>query len=168
MATYSISKGHYIRPARAVRTRTFPEAPSQTFKVGAPLILNTTTDKGNQVAAAAADPDGTVVGFAAKDASGVEGTDIQVWMLDAEAEFHAVIGDTQTLDNDDIGNEFGLVSDGTNVIWRVDRTETSTVVVRVVAFGPKPDGTSGNCVHGDVNAAVIVRAASGKQGLLKP
>lgn len=168
MATFSIYKGHYIRPHRNCRLRPLPEGPSQTFRVGDPLILNTTADKGHQVVIAGADPSATVVGVAMTAASGTENTEIVVAMLDEQSEFCAVIGDTQTLDNDDIGDELGIVADSTNQIWRVDRTETTTPVFRVVAFGPKPDGSGGNCVHGDVNAAVIVRAAAAKQGLMRP
>lgn len=168
MATFSIGKGHYIRPHRNVRLRTLPEGPSQTFRVGDPLILNTTTDKGHQVIIAGADPNGTVVGIAMQPASGIEHTKVVVAMLDEQAEFLAVIGDAQVLDNDDIGDNFGIVADGTNQIWRLDRTETSTPVFRVVQFGPAPDGSGGECVHGDVNATVIVRAAPALQGLLRP
>jgi hypothetical protein len=168
MATYSIGKGNYIRPYRNVRIRPFREAPSQTFKVGDPLILNTTADKGDQVKVAGADPDGTVVGFAMNAASGTENTTVNVALLDEQAEFVAVVVDAQTLDYDDIGDELGIAADATNQIWRVDRTETSVPVFRVQAFGPKPDGSGGMCTHGDVNGAVIVRSAAAKQGLARP
>ena len=45
MATYSIYKGHYIRPYRNVRLRTMPEAASQTFIVGDPLNGKTTLSR---------------------------------------------------------------------------------------------------------------------------
>lgn len=167
MATFTIGKGNYVRPFRNVRIRTFPEAASQTFKIGDPLILATAADKGNQVKIAAADPDGTVVGFALADASGTENTPITVGMLDEQAEFVAVVADTQTLDADDIGDDIGIVADAANVIWRLDRTETSVAVGRIVAFGPKPDGSGGVCAAGDVNGALVFKAVAGKQGLLK-
>jgi len=168
MATYSIYKGHYIRPYRNVRLRTMPEAASQTFIVGDPLILATATDKGHQVKIAAADPTaGTVVGIAMCPATGVEGSDIVVAMLDEQAEFVMVVGAAQVLDNDDIADEFGIVADATNLIWRLDDTETTAKVFRVVAFGPKPDGSAGNCVAGDINGAYICTAAAGVQGLLR-
>jgi hypothetical protein len=73
MATaFVVGKGNFIRPYRNVRVRPFPEAASQTFRVGDPLILQTTADKGQQVKISAADPTtGTVVGFAAAAATGV-------------------------------------------------------------------------------------------------
>lgn len=168
MPTFSIGKGHKIRPYRNCRVRPFPEGPSQTFKSGYPVILNTTADKGHQVVVAGADPNATVVGIALADASGTENTPIPVALLDEQSEFVIVLVDAQTLDNDDIGDELGIAADATNEIWRLDRTETGTPVFRVVAFGPKPDGSGGNCVHGDVNAAVVVRAAAAKQGLARP
>lgn len=168
MATYTIGKGNYARPTRNNKIRPFPEAASQTFKVGDPLILQTTADKGHQVKISGADPSaGTVVGIAMAAASGTENTEIPVAMLDEQGEFVLVVGDGQTQDFDDIGDEFGIVSDSTNQIWRLDRTETSAVVFRVVAFGPKPDGSGGNCTHGDVNGAYVCTAAVNVQGVLR-
>lgn len=168
MPTFVIGKGNYIRPYRNVRIRPFPEAASQTFKIGDPLILQTSSDKGQQVKIAAADPTaGTVVGFAMNDASGTENTTVSVAMLDEQAEFMAVIQDAATIDNDDIGDEYGIVADATNVIWRLDLTETSAKVFRIVGFAPKPDSAGGMCVHGDVNGAWIVTAAAGVQGVLR-
>lgn len=166
MATFSVYKGNYIYPVRNVRIMTFPEAPSQTFIVGDPLILNTTADKGHQVKIAAADPSSTVVGFAAKPATGVENSEIQVWMLDEQAEFCVHVQDTGVIDNDDIGDEYGIVADATNLIWRLDLTETSAKVFRIVRFARNP-ATGANFAHGDVNGAWIARSAYAVQGLLK-
>jgi hypothetical protein len=168
MATFVIGKGNYIRPYRNCRIRPFREAASQTFKVGDPLILETTADKGDQVKVAAADPNGTVVGFATGDASGTENTTVNVALLDEQSEFVAVVDNAQALDYDDIGDEIGIIADATNVIWRLDRTETTVPVGRIVAFGPKPDGSGGLCTHGDVNGALVFRSAAAKQGLARP
>lgn len=168
MSTFAAAKGHYIRPYRNVRYRTFNEAASQTFRVGDPLILQTSSDKGHQVKIAAADPTaGTVVGFAMGAASGVENTPVVVAMLDEQAEFIVLVQDTGTIDNDDIADEYGIVADATNLIWRLDLTETTAKVFRIVDFAPAPDGTSRMCAHGDVNGAWIVTAAAGVQGVLR-
>lgn len=168
MATFTIGKGNTIRPYRNVRIRPFPEAASQTFIAGDPLILQTTADKGHQVKISGADPSaGTVVGFALAPASGVENTSIPVAMLDEQGEFMVVVQDTGTIDNDDIGDEYGIVADATNLIWRLDLTETTAKVFRIVAFAPKPDGSGGMCAHGDVNGTWIVRAAYAVQAVLK-
>lgn len=166
MATFSVYKGNYIRPFRNVRTRTLPEAASQTFIVGDPLILQTTADKGNQVKISGADPSGTVVGFAAQAASGVENTPVPVWMLDEQGEFMVHVQDTGAMDNDDIGVEYGIVADATNLIWRLDRTETTAKVFHVVDFAPNP-ATGVKFAHGDVNGAFVATAATNQQGLLK-
>lgn len=167
MATFSAGKGLYIRPYRNVRIRPFPEAASQTFRVGDPLILQTSADKGNQVKISGADPSGTVVGIAMAGASGVENTEIPVAMLDDQGEFVMIVDAAQALDNDDIGVEYGIIADATNQIWRLDRTEVTAKVFRVVGFGPKPDGSGGMCVHGDVNGAFVCTAAVNQQGVLK-
>jgi hypothetical protein len=168
MATYSIYKGNYIRPAKNVKIEEFPEAASQTFRIGDPLILQTTADKGHQVKIAAADPTlGTVVGFAMVAASGVENTPVSVAMFTADAEFVVCVQDTGVIDNDDIGDEYGIVADATNQIWRLDLTETTAKTFRITRFGPKPDGSGGNCVHGDVNGTWIAKTAATGAAIFK-
>lgn len=159
MATFVASTGDFIRPYRNVRLASFPEAASQTFVVGDILILQTTADKGNQVKKAAADPtSGTVVGIAQEAATGTENSPILVAVLDQQGEFWLRVADTQAYDNDDVGDEYGVVADATYGIWRLDRTETTAKVFRVL--GPAP-----GYVHGDVNAAVIVKSAIGVQAV---
>jgi len=160
--THSVGAGNYIRPYRRVRIRHFPEGASQSFKVGDPLILDTTSDKGHQVVLAGNDPTtGDVVGFAAEEATGVEGTLIAVWVLDGQGEFIAHVANSQALDNDDIGAEYGIVADGTNGIYRLDRTETTSKVFRVLEIAP-------GHAHGDVNGAYIVKSAAGGQAVYRP
>ena len=166
MATYTVGKGSYIRPLRNVRIRTLPEAASQTFIVGDPLIMNATSDKGNQCKIAGADPSGTVIGFAMKAATGTENEPIEVAMLDEQGEFYVHVADAQTLDNDDLTTEYGIVADSTYLIWRLDRTETTAKVFRPVDFAVNPQ-TGAKFAHGDVNGAFICTAAVNQQGLLK-
>jgi hypothetical protein len=95
MATYSIYKGNYIRPAKNVKIEEFPEAASQTFRIGDPLILQTTADKGHQVKIAAADPTlGTVVGFAMVARVRRREHEVSVAMFTADAEFVVCVQDT--------------------------------------------------------------------------
>lgn len=165
--TYVVGKGSYIRPARNARIRTYPEKASQTFIVGDPLIKNTASDKGNEVAISAADPTaGTVVGIAMNAASGTTGANVTVAMLDEQAEFVIHVADTQTLDNDDIGVEYGIIADTTYLIWRLDNTESTAKVFRVIDFATNPQ-TGVKFAHGDVNGAYIVTAAAGVQGTLR-
>jgi hypothetical protein len=160
MATsFTVGTGDYIRPYRNVRLENFPEAASQTFRVGDVLILQTSADKGHQVKISGADPaSGTVVGIAAEAASGVENTSIGVWVLDEKGEFLACVQDASTLDFDQVGDEYGIVADATNLIWRVDTTETTAKVFRVIKLAP---GYS----HGDTNGKLIVKSAIGVQAV---
>jgi hypothetical protein len=157
--SFVVGTGDYIRPYRKTQVRHFREAASQTFILGDVLILQTSADKGNQVKISGADPaTNTVVGIALEAASGVENTLVAVAPLDEIGEFLIAIGSTQSLDADDIGDLYGIVADATNLIWRLDNTETTATVFRVVDFAP-------GYAHGDVNGKYIVKAANGRQAV---
>jgi hypothetical protein len=156
MAAFTLSTGDYPRPYRHNRIDYFREAASQTYKRGDILILQTTADKGDQVKISGADPtSGTVVGIAAEDASGTENTQVGVYVLDPLAEFQIVA--LNALDFDDVGDEFGIASDAT-VLWKLDQTETTAKVFRVVKLAP-------GYTHGDTNAKYIVKSAVGVQAV---
>lgn len=148
MATIGVGKGSYIRPHRRARMEAFPEDSSQTFIVGDPVCLSADSDEGNYIKIAGADPttDRNFVGFAAKAATGTKGTMIDVWLATGDAEFIGHVQDAETLDNDDISVEFGIVADATNLIWRVDTSETSAKVVRILELVD---------AHGDTNGRVV-------------
>lgn len=160
MATsYTVSSGDRIRPYRNCQLRYFREAASQSFVIGELLILQTSADKGNQVKISGSDPaSGTVVGVAAEAATGTENSLIGVFVLDERAEFILPVVDAQALDADDIGDEYGVAKDVTNVIWRLDRTETTAKVFRVIDFAP-------GYGHGDTNGKFIVKSAIGVQAV---
>lgn len=153
MATISVGSGSYVRPRYAgkVRIRHFRVDTSQTIRRGDLLVLSTDADEGNRVKKAGADPttDRGIVGFAAEaittDATGSTADVIPVWLATGEAEFVAHVQDTGTLDNDDISVEFGVVNDSTNNIWRVDKSEVTAKVVRVLELID---------AHGDTNGRV--------------
>jgi hypothetical protein len=148
MATIAVGKGCYIRPYRRTRMRAFPEDSSQTFIVGDPVILSADADEGNYLKIAGADPttDRAFLGFAASAATGVKGHMVDVWVATGDAEFIAHVEDAKALDNDLISTELGIVADATNLIWRVDTTETSAKVVRILELVD---------AHGDVNGRVV-------------
>lgn len=156
MATYTVGSGDYIRPYRKPRVEHFPEGASQSFRVGYPVILSATSDKGNRITVAGADPTADIVGFAAAAASGTADTLIPVWVATEEAEFIGRLQDTGTVDNDDIGEAYGLVADATNLIWRVDRSETTTTICKIVRI-PEP------YVHGDVNPMVVFKVLNARR-----
>lgn len=165
--TYVVGKGSYIRPVRNNRIRTFPEAASQTFIVGDPLIFDTSDDTLNQVKISGTDPSaGTVVGIAMTAATGVNLSPITVAMLDEQGEFQIHLADTQTIDVDKLGVEYGIVADATYKIWRLDNTETTAKVFRIVDFAFNPQ-TGVQFADGDINGAYIVRSAYAVQAVMK-
>lgn len=153
MATIGVGKGSYIRPHRRVRTRTFRVDASQTLKVGYPVVLSADADEGNRIKVAGADPatDRNFVGFAAQDkttgASPTASDTCVVWLATGDAEFLVHCEDAAAIDNDDIDTEYGIVEDTTNEIWRLDRTETTAKVFRVLELADE---------HGDTNGRLVV------------
>lgn len=152
MATIGVGAGSYVRPHRRVRTRTFRVDASQTIVVGDLLVLSADADEGNRVKKAGADPttDRAIVGFAAAaittGASPTAEDVIPVWLATGDAEFIGHVQDAETLDNDDISVEFGMVNDATNGIWRVDTSETTAKIVRILELVHE---------HGDTNGQVV-------------
>ena len=156
MATsFTVGAGDIMRPYRFPRVEHFPEGASQSFKIGYPVKLTTTTDKGHQIVVSGSDPTANVVGVAAEAASGTEGTMIAVWVADEQAEFIGRVQDTGVLDNDDVGVSYGIVADATNSIYRVDRSETTTTVVKVVKLLDS---------HGDTNGRVVFKFLNARRG----
>lgn len=154
MATFTVSSGDFVRPYKGrAKIKHFYVDTSQTIVVGDLLVLSTDSDEGNRVKKASADPttDRAIVGFAAAaittGATHVAATDrIPVWIASGEAEFVVRAQDTGTLDNDDVSVEYGIVNDSTNGIWRLDRSETSAKIFRVLELLD---------AHGDVNGRYV-------------
>lgn len=156
MATIGVGTGNYIRPRKAAGTelRSFPVDTSQTILVGSLLVLSADSDEGNRVKVAGTDPttDRAIVGFAAEaittGATFVAATDkVLVWLAKQDTQFIVHCEDAGTIDNDDVSVEYGVVVDATNLITRLDRTETSAKVFRVIELLD---------VHGDVNGRLAV------------
>lgn len=152
MATISVGSNSYVRPYRNVRIRHFRVDVSQTIRRGDLMILDPTADQGNRINKAGADPttDRAIVGFAAEaittDATGSAADVIPVWLATGEAEFIAHVQDTGVIDNNDISVEYGVVNDATNNIWRVDRSETTAKVVRVLELYDADGDTNGRVI----------------------
>lgn len=154
MATIGVGSGSFAKPYRRVRTRSFPVDTSQTISLGSLLVLSADSDEGNRVKVAGADPttDRAIIGFAAEaittGATFVAATDkVLVWLADQFAEFVVHCEDAGAIDNDDVSVEYGAVLDATNNIWRLDRTETSAKIFRVLELLD---------THADVNGRLIV------------
>ena len=147
MATLTVSSGDYIRPRGGQGDIVhYKEGASQTFLKGDPLINSSVTDKEDRCIIAGSDP-GAIIGFAAADASGVADTMIPVYAADDLARFVVRVADTQAIDVDMIkAAGFGIVADGTNLIWRLDTSETTAKIFKVRKLVD---------AHGDVNGRVI-------------
>lgn len=158
MATIGVGSGSYIRPYRPqnVRIQHFRVDTSQTIRIGDLVLLSTDSDEGNRIKKAGADPttDRAIVGFAAEaittDATGSARDVIPVWLATGDQEFighvsGAAFADT-TLDNDNVSVEFGMIEDTTNNIWRIDNSETSAKLVRILRLID---------AHGDTNGRVV-------------
>jgi len=154
MATIGVGTGSYIRPHRTVRTETFRVDASQTLAVGEAVILSADSNEGNRIKICGADPttDRAFVGFAAAaittGASPTASDAIPVWIADENAQFVVHCEDAAAIDNDDISVLYGIVKDSTNNIWRLDRSETSATVFRVVQLID---------AHGDVNGRLVAK-----------
>src|SRR6266850_2656830 len=106
-------------------TLTFPEAASQTFKLGALVAL----DSAGNIAECGADPTG-ILGVVAADASGTTGADVTVWIADDETVFVGNLSGTSTSDRRDVGKDFGVVKTGNN--WLIDKTDLANRRVVIV------------------------------------
>lgn len=152
MATIGVGKGSYIRPYNKVRMESYAEDSSQTFLVGDPVYLSTDAGEGNLIKVATADPttDRSFLGFAAQAASGVKGTMCPIWLASNDALFVGHICDAafadKVLDINIISTELGMIADTTNLIWRVDTSESTAKLVRIVKALD---------AHGDTNARVV-------------
>lgn len=153
MATISVGAKSYVRPYRNPRMRQFVVDVSQTIVIGDLIVMGTDSDEGNRVKKAGADPttDRKIVGFAAEaitttSTHNSETDKINIWLATQDAEFIAHCEDGAAIDNDDITTEYGMVNDATNSIWRVDRSETSAKIVRVLELVD---------THGDTNGRLV-------------
>lgn len=155
MATLSVGAGSWIRPYRLPRVKHYRVQINQVIRVGDPVVLSVTADQGDRIALAGADPavDRGFVGFAAEaittGATVTAEQKIPVWLVTQDSEFLVHVAAGQALDNDDISVEYGIVADATNLIWRLDKTETTAKIFRVLELKD---------AHGDVNGRLVVAA----------
>ena len=152
MATLTVSTGSYIRPYRLVRIKHYRVNINQAIRIGDPVVLSVTADQGDRIALAGADPatDRGFVGFAAEaittGATVTADHKIPVWLATQDGEFLVHVANGQALDADDVSLEYGIVADATNLIWRLDKTETTAKLFRVLELRD---------AHADVNGRLV-------------
>lgn len=109
------------------RTRMYPLASGQTFLKGAAVLL----DASEEVIEASADPT-AVLGFAAEPAAGRDIlTDEMLVNVAGPTRSFLMTGDNDPTEND-VNQQYGVAKDADGV-WYVDGTDTTNVVVEVVA-----------------------------------
>lgn len=147
MAARTVTSADYIRPFRGpVRLRTFKEGASQTFKKGYMLKFGADAGHEERVIVVGADPT-LVVGVAAQDASGVTDADVSVWLAEPGAEFQGVVQDTGALDQTQLAAAgYGMIADATNLIHRIDLSETTAKVVHITQLIDADADTNGRVV----------------------
>lgn len=126
MATRTVTSKDWMKPFRGkLRCAAYPEGATQSFKIGAPVILSSVSGQETSVITAAADPETRILGLAAEAATGTTGSMISIWIADSDAEFMGVIEDGAALLRTNVDTLYALVYDSTNTIWRVDTSDTS-------------------------------------------
>jgi hypothetical protein len=132
------------------------EEASQTYKAGAPLVYDGTSQEGEEWAGGT---DATLLtGFAAADATGTAGEPCPYY----EANDYTVFTANFMNGTDDLelaashyDTDYSLLKQ-TNGEWTVDQSDTTTKMVHVI--GPAPESAVG-----DTNARVKFRVLTGKQ-----
>src|SRR5215472_4102482 len=100
-------------------TLTYPEAPGQTFEVGAPLAINAS----GQVAEAAT-PAASVCGVSAVYASGITNNPVVFWVADEDTLFAGVMAGGVAADVSKL-----VTVKKTGAIWALDTTTAGTFLI---------------------------------------
>lgn len=137
MATLSLAPivVHSLNGFHSIPQRHAPEDASETFKVGALLVMNAST---GQIAECGADP-ALVQGVALADASGVQATDVHYIVPRRGVVFEVSMDESgaqgvYALVQTDLGKRYGAAKDGTTGYWYLDQDETTADVFEIVGF----------------------------------
>lgn len=131
--TFTRSSGDCFRPYGRSEVRHYPEAASQSFKRGEPVILDASATQ-NRVKVAADNPTAAIVGVAAGDASGVTGAMVPIYIAKPHLSFQIQTFNTDAIDYADIGAARAIQVHATLAnVWVVDTSDAgndSVVVER--------------------------------------
>lgn len=78
---------------------------------------------------------------------------VQVYLAHSEMLFVGRAGNGQAISNDDIGAQYGAVRDATNLIWRVDNTNTTQKAFQIVGLYDADGDINGRYIFKVVAAA---------------
>jgi hypothetical protein len=144
--TQTAAKVAYTISGNAPEVVYYPEAASQSFKTGEFVYLVSGAGNTNRVTVCAADPTG-VLGMAVHDATGVEGTQIPIFVANCDTVFE--MNTNAATNEDNIGAQYGLTVSSNQ--HYVDISETTNKIFLTRGFAP-------GSAHGDTNARVFVQA----------
>ena len=132
--TFGVGSGDVIRPWGKCELRHYPEAASQTFKRGVPLILDSASTE-IRAKTAADNPTAAILGIAAEDASGTTGTKIGIYLAKPELKFIVRTVASDAVDFTDIGSGRALQAHASLTgVWVVDTTDAGNDSVVVEEY----------------------------------
>ncbi len=152
--TFTPSAGNIIRPYGRCKVKHYPEAASQSFKRGYPIILDAASNE-NRIRVSADNPVAALVGIAAADASGVTGAMCPVWLAKPEYQFMVTTVASDAVDFTDIGSCRALQAHASLTIWVVDTTDAGNDSV-VVEHYINPVTMEMQTAEGDFEVYAIV------------
>lgn len=154
MATFVPGNGDIMRPYGRCEIRHYPEAASQTFKAGYPVILDAASNE-NRIKVAADNPTAAIVGVAAQDATGTTGSMIAVWVAKPELKFQVRTVASDAVDFSDIGTARALQKHASLSIWVVDTTDAANDSVVIEKYH-NPDTNALLTAEGDNEVMAVV------------
>jgi hypothetical protein len=151
--TFVPGTGDAIRPYGRCKVKHFPEAASQSFKRGYPIIMDAASNE-NRIRVAGTDPVAALVGIAAADASGVTGAMCPVWLAKPEYQFQARTIAGTAVDFTMRGVCKALEAHASLAIWVVDISDSGNDAVVVEDF-LDPNTNALQTVEGDFETNVV-------------
>lgn len=151
--TFVPAAGDFLRPYGRCKVKHYPEAASQTFKRGYPIILDAASNE-NRIRVASNDPTAALVGIAAADASGTTGAMCPVWLAKPEYQFVGRTIAGTAVDFTSIGVAKALEAHASLAIWVVDTSDSGNDSVVVEHF-INPDTQAYQTAEGDSEANVV-------------
>jgi hypothetical protein len=137
MATLALApiRVHSLNGLTSIPQRHAPEDASETYKVGALLVINAST---GQIAECGADP-ALVQGVALHDAKAVQGQDVHYVVPRRGVVFEVSMDESgaqgvYALVQTDLGKRYGAAKDATTGYWYLDQDETTADVFEIVGF----------------------------------
>jgi len=154
MATFVPSAGNIMRPYGRCRIKHYPEAASQTFKRGYPVIMDAASTE-NRIKVAADNPTAAIVGIAAADATGVTGAMCPVWCADPDKRFIVTTVAADAVDFTDRGSARALQAHASLTIWVVDTTDAGNDSVVIEEY-LNPVTMNQQTAEGDLEVYAVV------------